>query len=347
MPTEKNKGQIVMAKCNNVVEDITELVAKTPLVKLKNLSSELNRQVYAKVEGFNPGNSAKDRSALYMIEQAEKKGLIKPGSTIIEATSGNMGFSIAMICQVKGYKCILTVKNTASKEKLAMLKAMGARIVLCPIVDSQNPQSYYKRAEKLSVEIENSYYLNQNYNIENAAAHYYSTGPEIWEQTEGKVTHFICCGGTCGTLVGSGRYIKEQNPEVKIIGVDAYGSVLQKYHEQEIFDNSEIYSKKVEGLGKDIIPANYDRTVIDEFIKVTDKNSALQARKISSTEGLFVGYSSGSTCQALENIIDKIPEDATVVLLFSDHGSRYLSKIYNDEWMEAQGFIRARTLAAV
>lgn len=337
-----------MSNCKNVVEDITGLVAKTPLIKLRKLSSDLNCNVYAKVEGFNPGNSAKDRSALYMIEQAEKKGFIKPGATIIEATSGNMGFSVAMICSIKGYKCILTVKDSASKEKLAMLKAMGARILLCPAdADSHSPLSYYKRAEKLSVELENSYYLNQNYNAENSAAHYHSTGPEIWNQTDGTITHFLCAGGTCGTLVGSGRYLKEQNPKVKVIGVDAYGSILQKYHEEEIFDKNEIHPKKVEGLGKDIIGANYDRNVIDKFIKVTDKNSALQARKVCKDEGLFVGYSCGSTCQALLNISSELKPTDTVVLLFSDHGSRYLSKIYNDAWMEEQGFIRKRTLAAV
>jgi len=337
-----------MSNSTKVVENITELVAKTPLVKLQKLSTELNCNVYAKVEGFNPGNSAKDRSALYMIEQGEKKGFIKPGATIIEATSGNMGFSIAMICCIKGYKCILTVKNSASKEKLAMLKAMGARVILCPAdVDSQNPLSYYKRAEKLSVEIENSYYLTQNYNAENSAAHYHSTGPEIWAQTEGKITHFLCAGGTCGTLVGSGRYLKEHNPKVQVIGVDAFGSVLQKFHEEEVFDKSVIHSKKVEGLGKDIIGANYDKTVIDKFIKASDKDSALQARQVCKDEGLFIGYSSGSTCQALRTIADSLKPTDTVVLLFSDHGSRYLSKIYNDEWMEEQGYIRKRTLAAV
>ena len=331
----------------NVVNNITELVAKTPLVRLNQLSKDLNCNIYAKVEGFNPGNSAKDRSALYMIEEAEKKGLIKAGATIIEATSGNMGFSIAMMCCIKGYKCVLTVKNTASAEKLAMLKAMGARVILCPIVDSQDPQSYYKRAEKLAVDIPNSYYLNQNYNTDNASAHYASTGPEIWHQTEGKITHFVCAGGTCGTLVGSGRYMKEQNPDVNIIGVDAYGSVLQKYHEEEIFDKEEIYSKKVEGLGKDIIPANYDRSVINTFLKVTDKDSALQARAITRQEGLFIGYSSGSTVQAVRDMADQLKPTDTVVLLFSDHGSRYLSKIYNDEWMEAQGYIKSLKLAAV
>jgi len=330
-----------------VVRDVTELIAKTPLVRLNHLSKEMNCNIYAKVEGFNPGNSAKDRSASYMIAEAEKKGLIKTGSTIIEATSGNMGFSIAMICSIKGYKCILTVKKTASTEKVAMLKALGARVILCPIVDSQDPESYYKRAEKLAVDIPDSYYLNQNYNTDNAAAHYTSTGPEIWSQTDGKITHYICAGGTCGTLVGAGRYLKEQNPEVKIIGVDAYGSVLQKFHEEEIFDKNEIYSKKVEGLGKDIIPANYDRSVIDSFIKVSDMNSALQAREVCRNEGLFIGYSSGSTCQAVRLMAEKLKPTDTLVLLFSDHGSRYLSKIYNDEWMEAQGYIRPRRLAAV
>ena len=339
---------MAMMKCNSSVDDVTQLVAKTPLVKLHNLSALLSCKVYAKVEAFNPSNSAKDRSALYMIEQAEKKGLIKPGDTIIEATSGNMGFSVAMICAIKGYKCVLTVKNSSSQEKLAMLKAMGAKIVLCPAnVDSQDPNSYYKKAEKLSVEIENAYYLNQNYNTENAMAHYTSTGPEIWEQTDGQISHYICCGGTCGTLVGTGRFLKEQNSKVKVIGVDAYGSALKKFHDQEIYDKDEIYPKKVEGLGKDIIPANYDRTVIDEFIKVTDKDSALRAREVCKTEGLFVGYSSGSTCEALIQLNGQLKEDDVVVLLFSDHGSRYLSKIYNDEWMEAQGFIRSRKLAAV
>ena len=330
-----------------VVSNVTQLIAKTPLVRLNHLSEELGANIYAKVEGFNPGNSAKDRSALFMIEQAEKKGLIRPGSTIIEATSGNMGFSIAMICSIKGYKCILTVKKTASKEKLAMLKALGARVILCPIVDSQDPESYYKRAEKLAVDVPNSYYLNQNYNTDNASAHYTSTGPEIWNQTQGNITHYICCGGTCGTLVGAGRYLKEQNPNVKIIGVDAYGSVLKKFHDEEIFDKNEVHSKKVEGLGKDIIPANYDRAVIDSFIKVTCKNSALQAREVCRNEGLFIGYSSGSACQAVRLIADKLQPTDTIVLLFSDHGSRYLSKIYNDQWMEEQGFIRKRRLAAV
>jgi len=228
-----------------------------------------------------------------------------------------------------------------------MLKALGARVILCPIVDSQDPESYYKRAEKLAVDIPDSYYLNQNYNTDNAAAHYDSTGPEIWSQTKGAITHYICCGGTCGTLVGTGRYLKEKNPDVKVIGVDAYGSVLKKYHDEEVFDKNEIHSKQVEGLGKDIIPANYDRSVIDAFIKVTDKNSALQAREVCKQEGLFIGYSSGSTYQALRLMADKLQPSDTVVLLFSDHGSRYLSKIYNDEWMADQGFIQRRRLAAV
>lgn len=333
---------------NRVVSDVTSLIHNTPLVQLQHLSKHFNCKIYAKMEGFNPGNSAKDRSALFMIEQAEKKGLISKGSTIIEATSGNMGFSIAMICRVKGYKCILTVKDTASKEKLAMLKTMGARVVLCPSnIDSQDPDSYYKRAEKLAVEITDSYYLNQNYNTDNADAHYSSTGPEIWDQTEGKITKFVCCGGTCGTLVGTGKYIKEHNQDVAIIGVDAYGSALCKFHEEGVYDSDEVYPKKVEGLGKDIIPANYDKKTITKFIKVTDKESALQARKVCRDEGLFVGYSSGSTCAALYQMKDSLKPDDIVVLLFSDHGSRYLSKIYNDEWMVEQGFLPLRKLAAV
>ena len=337
-----------MMNDNSVVANVTQLIANTPLVRLNKLSSASNCKVFAKVEGFNPGNSAKDRSAKYMLEQAEKKGLIRAGSTIIEATSGNMGFSIAMLCCIKGYKCILTVKNNASKEKIAMLKTMGARVVLCPAnVDSQDPASYYKRAEKLAVEIEDSYYLNQNYNTDNAAAHYHMTGPEIWSQTKGKITHFVCCGGTCGTLVGTGRFLKEQNPAVKIIGVDSFGSALKKFHEDEVYDKNEIYPKKVEGLGKDIIPANYDRAVIDRFVKVTDKDSALQARQMCKDEGLFVGYSSGSACQALHQLMSDLKPDDHVVLLFSDHGSRYLSKIYNDEWMIEQGYILGRKLAAV
>lgn len=332
----------------SVVNNVTELIFNTPLIRLKNLSERLNCQVFAKVEGLSPGNSAKDRSALFMIEQAEKKGLISKGSTIIEATSGNMGFSIAMICRVKGYKCILTVKDNASKEKIAMLKAMGARVVLCPAnVDSQDPASYYKRAEKIAVEISDSYYLNQNYNTDNAAAHYNSTGPEIWEQTGGKITKFVCCGGTCGTLVGTGRYLKEQNPTVSVIGVDSFGSALQKYHEEGIFDPKEVYPKKVEGLGKDIIPANYDAKVIDKFVKVSDKESALTARQVCKDEGIFIGYSSGSACAALNEIKDDISQKDTIVLLFSDHGSRYLSKIYNDEWMMEQGFLPIRKLAAI
>lgn len=331
-----------------VIKDITSLICNTPLVRLNKLSQRHNCEIMAKAEGFNPGNSAKDRSALFMIEQAEKKGLISEGSTIIEATSGNMGFSIAMICRIKGYKCILTVKDNASKEKIAMLKTMGARVVLCPSnVDSQNPDSYYKRAEKLAVEISDSYYLNQNYNTDNAAAHYSSTGPEIWQQTQGKITKFICCGGTCGTLVGTGKYLKEQNPDIEVIGVDAFGSALFKFHEEGIYDKEEVYPKKVEGLGKDIIPANYDKKVITKFIKVTDKDSALQAREVCRDEGLFVGYSSGSACAAIHEMKGTFKKDDVVVLLFSDHGSRYLSKIYNDEWMTEQGFLPLRKLAAV
>ena len=338
-----------MMNDNKVTGDLTDLVAKTPLIHLKRITRGLPGQVLAKVEAFNPGNSAKDRSALYMINEAERKGLLKPGDTIIEATSGNMGFSIAMISASRGYKCILTVKDSASLEKLSMLKVMGAKIILCPAnVDSTNPKSYYRRAEKLAKDLPNSFYLNQNFNTDNAAAHYHSTGPEIWQQTEGKITHFICCGGTCGTLVGTSRYLKEQNPNIEVIGVDSYGSALKKFHEENIYDRNEVYSKKVEGLGKDIIPGNYDRSVIDRFVKVTDKESAIRARELCKNEGLFIGYSSGSAYQAYLQVSESLPKDAVVVMLFSDHGSRYLSKIYCDTWMEKQGFDSATyALAAV
>jgi len=328
-----------------VVEDVSQLIAKTPLIKLHHLSETAGCQVYAKVEGFNPGNSAKDRTALYIIEQAEQRGHLKKGDTIIEATSGNMGFSIAMICNIKGYNCLLTVKDNVSKEKLSMLKAMNAKIILCPSnVDSSHPESYYNKAKSLSIEINDSYYLNQNYSIENSEAHYQSTGPEIWNQTDGKITHFICPASTCGTLVGCGRYLKEKNPEVKIIGVDGYGSILQEFHIEKSFDKNKIAVRKVEGLGKDIIGANYDRSIINEFIKVTDKDSALQARKLCKDEGLFAGHSSGSSCQALEQKKDQLSFLDFVVLLFPDHGSRYLSKIYNDSWMEEQGYIIKKSL---
>ena len=276
------------------------------------------------------------------MKQLKKRGDIKPnlGYTIIEATSGNTGYSLAMICSLKGYKCVLTVSSKASREKIGLLRAMGAEVVICPKdAAPEDPRSYYSRALQLSEEIPNSYYLAQNFNPDNIAAHYYSTGPEIWNQTQGKVTHYIACAGTGGTLSGTARYLKEQNPEVKIIAVDAYGSVLKKYWETGKFDESEIYSYRVEGLGKTIIPDNVDFEVIDEFYKISDKKSAIRARQLAKKEGLLCGYSSGSAMECVFKIKDQLKPTDVVVVLFPDHGSRYVGKIYNDEWMRQQGFL--------
>jgi cystathionine beta-synthase len=296
--------------------------------------------VYAKVEAFNPGLSAKDRIALHMIERAERLGKLKPGGTVVDATSGNTGFSLAMICAIKGYRCVLTVTRKISEDKLNNLKAMGAEVILCPQEAlPQDENSYYKMAERLSKEIPGAFYANQNYNLDNSDAHYLSTGPEIWEQTQGRVTWLIGAASTGGTLCGSGRFLREQNPQLHIIGVDAYGSVLKKYHETGVYDQKEIYPYRIEGTGKNILPANMDFALIDRFVKVTDKDSALRARELACEEGLMVGYSSGAALQALEQIKDELTEEDVVVLLFSDHGSKYVTKIFSDKWMVAQGFI--------
>ncbi len=322
-------------------DNVLGTIGNTPLIHLSRICEDLNARVYGKVEAYNPGQSAKDRTALYMVEQAERDGLIKPGDTIVEATSGNTGYSLAMICSMKGYRCLLTVSSKASQEKLSLLKAMGAEVVICPAdAAPEDPRSYYAQAKRLSEEIPGAYYLAQNFNLNNSMAHYSSTGPEIWEQTEGKITHYVCCAGTGGTLSGTARYLKEKNPDIKIIGVDAYGSVLKKYWETGQFDKSEIYSYKVEGLGKTIIPGNVAFDLIDEFIKVTDRSSAHRARQLARQEGLLVGYSSGSAMQAVFRIKEALKPSDVVVVLFPDHGTRYLGKVYNDEWMKQQGFIR-------
>lgn len=322
-------------------ESVVATIGNTPLIKLSRITEGIiPGQIYGKVEAFNPGQSAKDRIARYMIEQAEKEGLIQPGGTVIEATSGNTGYSLAMVSALRGYRCVLTVTSKAGQEKLALLRSLGAEVIVCPAdVEPDDPRSYYSRAEQMEREIPNSYYLRQNWNENNILAHYHTTGPEIWEQTEGKVTHYICCAGTGGTLSGTARYLKEKNPNIKIIGVDAYGSVLKKYWETGVFDKNEIYSYKVEGLGKTIIPETVDFDVIDEFIKVTDRNSALRARALARKEGLLVGYSSGSAMDAVFKLRHQLKPTDVVVVLFPDHGSRYLGKIYNDEWMKQQGFL--------
>lgn len=321
-------------------DNLLATIGNTPLIKLSRICEDLPGTILGKVESFNPGHSAKDRIALYMVEEAERKGKLKPGSTIVEATSGNTGFSLAMVAALKGYKCVLTVTSKSSKEKVSLLKALGAEVVICPAeAEPDDPSSYYMRAEQLAREIPNSFYLGQNWNLDNSNAHYHTTGPEIWKQTQGKITHYVCCVGTGGTLSGTARYLKEMNPNIQIIGVDAYGSVLTKYWETGILDKSEIHPWKVEGLGKTIIPDNVDFDIIDEFVKVTDRSSAHRTRQLARMEGLLMGYSSGSALQAVFQIKKSLKPDDVVVVLFPDHGSRYVGKIYDDEWMKQQGFL--------
>lgn len=321
--------------------NVLELVGNTPLIKLSKITANITGNFYAKVEAFNPGHSSKDRIALHIIEEAERKGILKPGDTIIETTSGNTGFSIAMVSIIKGYDCILAVSSKSSPDKIDMLRALGAKVYVCPAhVSADDPRSYYQVAKRLHEEIKGSIYINQYFNDLNIHAHYCSTGPEIWKQTNGKITHLIACSGTGGTISGTAKYLKEQNPDVKIIGVDAYGSVLKKYHETREFDSNEIYPYRIEGLGKNLIPTATDFDVIDKFEKVTDEESAHTAREISKTEGLFVGYTSGAAMQAIKQLADKgeFDENSIVIAIFPDHGSRYMSKIYSDKWMSDQGF---------
>lgn len=325
---------------NNVFNSITDVVGNTPLVRLNKVPKSIKATVYAKLECFNPGHSAKDRIAKFMIEAAEKQGKLRPGGTIIETTSGNTGFSLAMIGAIKNYRCILAVPDKISDEKLALLRALGAEVVVCPSnVKADDPLSYYSQAKRLHAEIPNSFYVNQYYNMANTEAHYQTTGPELWEQTGGKITHYVAACGTGGTLTGTGRYLKEQNPNVKVIGVDAYGSVLKKFHETGQFDEKEIYPYKIEAVGKNIIPDTVDFDAVDQFVKVHDKPSAFRTRQLCKREGLFVGYSSGAAMQGVFKIKEQLTKDDIVVVLFSDHGSRYLGKIFSNEWMEEQGFL--------
>jgi cystathionine beta-synthase len=324
-----------------IFNNVLELVGNTPLVRLNVVTSEFPGSYIAKLDSFNPGHSSKDRIALHIIEEAEKKGILKPGDTIIETTSGNTGFSIAMVSIIKGYKCVLAVSSKSSLDKIDMLKSMGAKVYVCPAnVSVDDPRSYYEVAKRLHKEVEGSIYINQYFNSLNLEAHYKSTGPEIWNKTEGKITHLVACSGTGGTISGTAKYLKEQNSNIKIIGVDAYGSVLKKYHETRELDPNEIYPYRIEGLGKNLIPTATDFDLIDKFIKVNDEDSAHTAREISKTEGIFVGYTSGAVVQAVKQLQESNEFKATdvVVLIFPDHGSRYMSKIYNDQWMEDQGF---------
>ena len=335
-----SKVKIVNTESYN---NILELIANTPLVKLNKIAENIPGDVYAKLESWNPGHSTKDRIALHIIEQAEKDGVLKPGSTIIETTSGNTGFSVAMVSIVKGYKCILAVSDKTKGEKIAYLKALGAKVFICPAnVPADDPRSYYEVAKKIHEETPNSIYINQYFNHKNIDAHYLTTGPEIWEQTKGKITHLIGCCGTGGTVSGSARFLKEQNPDIKVIGVDAYGSILKKYHETGELDKNEIYPYRIEGLGKNLVPEATDFGIIDEFVKVTDEQSAYTTREIALKEGIMGGYTSGAAMQALKQIKDSLPQDAVTVVIFPDHGSRYITKVFSDEWMQEQGFTQSK-----
>lgn len=323
-----------------ILNNILEAIGHTPMIRLNRIAADIPGEILAKVEYFNPGHSVKDRMALQMIEDAEAEGLLKPGGTIIECTSGNTGMGLALACAVKGYKLICTMSDKQSKEKIDILRAMGAEVHVCPTaVEPDHPDSYYSVAARCNAEIENSFWCNQYDNLSNRKAHYLTTGPEIWEQTEGRITHFVVGVGTGGTISGTAKFLKEQNPAVQIWGIDSYGSVLKKYHETGEFDESEIYPYITEGVGEDIIPKNVDFDVIDHFEKVTDKDGALAARELAATEGLFLGYSCGSTFQGLRQLKDKLKPTDVVVCLFHDHGSRYVGKVYNDEWMAGHGWL--------
>lgn len=320
-----------------VYDSLLDLIGNTPLLELKKITKGLKGRFFGKLEAFNVGHSAKDRVAKYVIEDAEHKGLLKPGSTIVETSSGNTGYSLAMISALRGYKCIIAISDKSSHDKVEMLQALGAEVHLCPAnVAPDDPRSYYEVAKRIHQETPNSIYINQYFNPLNPEAHYQSTGREIWEQTQGEITHVVVCSGTGGTISGIARYLKEQNPKVQVLGVDAYGSVIKKYHDTREFDPAEIYPYKIEGMGKNLIPTATDFDVIDEFIKVTDKDAALTARELARTEGLFMGYTSGAAMQAVRQYAEmgRFDENSIVVVLFADHGSRYMNKIYSDEWMK-------------
>ena len=325
-------------------KNILETIGNTPLVQLNSIVKGVPATVLAKIETTNPGNSIKDRMALKMIEDAERSGLLKPGGTIIEGTSGNTGMGLALAACVKGYKCIFVTTDKQSKEKADILKAVGAEVIVCPTnVLPEDPRSYYSVAKRLGQEIPNSMYMNQYDNLANRQAHYESTGPEIWEQTEGKITHLICTAGTGGTITGTAMYLKEKNPNIKIWAVDVYGSLLTKYYNTGEIDMNEVHPYISEGFGEDFVPQNYDMSVIDKFVQVTDKDGAVMARRIAKEEGLFCGYSAGSCLQGLQLLKQELKPTDVVVCIFHDHGSRYVGKIYNDEWMMERGFLDVKT----
>ena len=331
-----------------IYNSIIETIGNTPLVRLHKVNHGISGTILVKVEYFNPGNSTKDRMALKMIEDAEKAGILKPGGTIIEGTSGNTGMGLALTAIAKGYKCIFTIADKQSQEKINILKAVGAEVIVCPTnVEPEDPRSYYSVARKLNKDIPNSYYPNQYDNKSNTAAHYETTGPEIWKQSAGKITHYVATVGTGGSMCGTAQFLKEQKSEVVTVGIDTYGSVFKKYKETGIFDRNEIYPYLTEGFGEDILPKNVNFDVIDQFIKVSDKDGAIMARRLSREEGLFVGWSSGSAMHgALEYAREHLKKDDIMVVLLPDHGTRYLNKVYNDNWMKDHGFLEERTFGS-
>lgn len=328
--------------------NILETIGNTPIVKINKITKDVKGTILAKIETTNPGNSVKDRMALQMIEDAEADGRLKPGGTVIEGTSGNTGMGLALACIMKGYKLICVLSDKQSKEKMDILRAVGAEVHVCPTnVAPEDPRSYYSVSKRLAEETPNGWYVNQYDNPSNAKAHYLSTGPEIWEQTEGKITHFVVGVGTGGTVSGVGKYLKEKNPNIKIWGIDTYGSVFKKYHETGVFDENEIYPYITEGIGEDILPKNVDFSVIDKFEKVTDKDAAIYQRRLAKEEGIFVGNSAGSAIKGILQLKDELKEDDIVVVLFHDHGSRYVGKMFNDDWMRERGFLEEEKSCAV
>jgi cystathionine beta-synthase len=333
--------------CSMWYNNILETIGNTPLVRLNNITKEIEATVLAKIETTNPGNSIKDRMAVKMIEDAEKSGKLKPGGTIIEGTSGNTGMGLAMAAIIKGYKCIFTTTDKQSKEKVDALRAFGAEVIVCPTnVEPEDPRSYYSVSSRLEREVPNSWKPNQYDNLANTQAHYEQTGPEIWAQTEGKITHLVVGVGTGGTISGTGKYLKEQNPDIKVWGIDTYGSVFKKYKETGILDKNEIYPYITEGIGEDFLPKNVDFDIIDLFEKVTDKDAALMTRDIARKEGIFVGNSAGSAIAGLLQLKDKLKPEDVVVVIFHDHGSRYMGKMYNEDWLRERGFLKDEKLTA-
>lgn len=328
--------------------NILETIGNTPLVKFNKITKDIPALCLAKIETFNPGHSIKDRMAVKMVEDAEKAGKLKPGGTIIEGTSGNTGMGLALAAIVKGYKLICTLADKQSKEKMDILRAMGAEVIVCPTnVSSDDPRSYYSIAKRLNEEIPNSYYPNQYDNLSNRTAHYEQTGPEIWDQTDGKITHLVVGVGTGGTISGTAKYLKEKNPNIKIWGIDTYGSVFKKYHETGEFDEKEIYSYITEGIGEDILPENVDFSLIDHFEKVTDKDGVIMTRRLAREEGFFMGNSAGSAVAGLMQMKDQLTKDDVVVVIFHDHGSRYVGKMFNDDWVRDRGFMEKEKVNAL